>query len=186
MALIHSRHDCRGSLALRMTAVMLIPFFIGCASKPMPAVRLADPDPTHQSSAAARPQADRLGTVEQQLRAAVGGWIGTPHKLGGNDHSGIDCSGFVQMVYLDVFNVRLPRSTALQVQTGAPIRLAQLRIGDLVFFHPPNKIRHVGVYLGRGEFAHASASRGVVISKLRTSYWQKCYWTSRRIIQSGG
>ena len=53
--------------------------------------------------------------------------------------------------------------------------------GDLVFFHPPNKIRHVGIYLGRGEFAHASTSTGVTISQMNSTYWRNAYWTARRV-----
>jgi cell wall-associated NlpC family hydrolase len=101
--------------------------------------------------------------------------------MGGNNRSGIDCSGFVRRIFKDLFNVRLPRSTALQVNTGCKVSKDQLKAGDLVFFHPPNKIRHVGIYLGRGEFAHASTSKGVTISRLNTTYWRKAYWTARRV-----
>ena len=120
-------------------------------------------------------------TIEQRLRYEVGQWKGTPHRMGGTRRSGVDCSGFVQRIFNDLFKVKLPRSTALQVHSGKAVAIDRLRPGDLVFFRPPQKVRHVGIYLGRGEFAHASTSRGVTISRLDTAYWRKSYWTARRV-----
>lgn len=120
-------------------------------------------------------------TVETRLRAAVSQWQGTPHRMGGTRKSGIDCSGFVQRIFGDFFGINLPRSTALQVHTGKMVAIDHLRPGDLVFFHPPDKVRHVGIYLGSGEFAHASTSKGVTVSRLNTAYWRNAYWTARRI-----
>lgn len=120
-------------------------------------------------------------TVEQRLRAQVRQWEGTPHRMGGTRKSGVDCSGFVQRIFNDLFNISLPRSTALQVRTGIPVSIRHLRPGDLVFFHPPDKVRHVGIYLGRGDFVHASTSKGVTISRLNAAYWRNSYWTARRI-----
>lgn len=102
--------------------------------------------------------------------------------MGGRDRNGIDCSGFVQRVFDDLFSVKLPRTTESLVRTGTTVSSQELRTGDLVFFHPPNKIRHVGIYLSKGEFAHASTTKGVTISKLNTPYWQNAYWTAKRVL----
>lgn len=185
MAVNQSKYACRSPFILKLTALMLILLFSGCSAKPMLGNGMDPPVSIHHAAAGTRSKSAADRTVEQQLRAVVGHWIGTPHKMGGKDHRGIDCSGFVQRVVLDVFHIRLPRSTAQQVQTGRRVNATKLSAGDLVFFHPPNKIRHVGIFLGRGEFAHASASRGVTISSLDTSYWRQAYWTSRRIVPSG-
>jgi hypothetical protein len=120
--------------------------------------------------------------IEQKLRAEVGIWKGTPHQMGGTTRQGIDCSGFVQRLYLDVFNKRLPRSTYLQVKSGQLVEKDLLRTGDLVFFKYPFKGRHVGIYLDQGEFAHASTSKGVTISSLQNKYWRQFYWTARRYL----
>ena len=135
---------------------------------------------THDSSQGAALH-DRL---EERLRAAVSQWEGTPHHMGGNSRNGIDCSGFVRRLYLDIFNYKIPRSTQLQVQAGRTVQHTQLRSGDLVFFTPPDKKKHVGIYLGHMEFAHASTSKGVMISNLGDRYWMQCYWTARRYIQN--
>lgn len=128
--------------------------------------------------------ANHLSGMEQRLRSEVRKWEGTPHRMGGASRRGVDCSGFVQRLYRDIFDRRIPRSTALQVQSGRPVGNHQLRAGDLVFFNVPDKGRHVGIYLGRSEFAHASTSRGVIISNLEERFWRRAYWTARRYLNT--
>lgn len=135
-------------------------------------------------SGVVQPHADNPPSTKTQLRAEISKWQGTPHKLGGSSRRGVDCSGFVQHLYRAVYHRSIPRSTALQVQSGRPVALNQLSPGDLVFFKPPYKVRHVGIYLGEGQFAHASTSKGVMISNLSETYWRKCYWTARRYLQN--
>lgn len=126
-----------------------------------------------------RPQA---GNIEQRILDEYQRWKGTRHRLGGTGNQGIDCSGFVKAVYQDVFNISLPRTTKTQVHQGKPVSLDELQPGDLVFFKPPDYPRHVGIYLNRSQFVHASKSKGVTISKIDAYYWGKYFWTARRII----
>lgn len=104
--------------------------------------------------------------------------------MGGATRRGIDCSGFVQRLYQDIFGRWIPRSTALQVKFGQTIGSHQLQTGDLVFFRVPGKGRHVGIYLSRSEFAHASTSKGVTISSLEDHFWRRAYWTARRYLNT--
>ena len=120
--------------------------------------------------------------VEQMLREEVKLWTDTPHRMGGTSSSGADCSGFVMIVYEKLFGVTLPRDTENQVAVGVPIDKNELKPGDLVFFKPPRIKRHVGIYLSNGEFAHTSSRKGVIISRIDDPYWNKSYWTSRRIM----
>lgn len=120
--------------------------------------------------------------IEQRLRAEYGRWKGTRHQLGGTGRRGIDCSGFVKAVYARVFNIHLPRTTETQVKQGRPIPSKELQAGDLVFFKPPTYPRHVGIFLSQSEFVHASKNKGVTISKIDARYWEKYYWTARRIL----
>ena len=122
--------------------------------------------------------------IEKRLRQEYNRWRGTQHQLGGTGSRGTDCSGFVQAVYRDVFNVDLPRTTKAQVRQGRPIPYTELQAGDLVFFQPPSYPRHVGIYLGGSEFVHASKNRGVTVSKIDKYYWGKYYWTARRILSA--
>ena len=119
--------------------------------------------------------------IEKRLRAEYKRWKGTRHRLGGTGSRGIDCSGFVQTVYKDVFNVDLPRTTKAQVKQGRSTPYIELRAGDLVFFQPPSYPRHVGIFLSDSEFVHASKNKGVTLSKIDKTYWGKYYWTARRI-----
>ena len=101
--------------------------------------------------------------------------------MGGTDKNGVDCSGFVWAVYKNVFKLDLPRTTKAQQRQGLPINRYALKSGDLVFFRPPDYPRHVGIYLSKNEFVHASKSKGVTISQIDPRYWGKYYWTARRI-----
>ena len=109
-------------------------------------------------------------------------WKGTPYKYGGISKGGVDCSGFVLQTYKKLFNINLPRSTKYQVQKGKRVYINQLRAGDLVFFKTGWNVRHVGIYLEKGKFAHASSSKGVIISTMYTGYWKKNYWQARRVL----
>ena len=101
----------------------------GCASAPE----------APQLVYATRPTSD----IEQLLRTEADRWIGTPHRLGGVSGKGIDCSGLVMQMYKRLFGIRLPRTTSKQVLKGVAVNRGQLQPGDLVFFHPPRKARHV-------------------------------------------
>lgn len=125
--------------------------------------------------------ADR-GMVQQALLAQFREWRGTPYKLGGNSKAGIDCSGFVQQTLLTHFNVNVPRTTAQQVQMGTAVERDNLKVGDLLFFRTGYTTRHVGFYLGGGQFLHASTKVGVTISKLDDLYWRKTFWKVRRVM----
>jgi cell wall-associated NlpC family hydrolase len=126
--------------------------------------------------------AERNEQIERKIREGVMQWMGTPHRLGGNTKSGVDCSGFVARLYNDLFDIDLPRSTKGQVKTGIPLSPDRLLPGDLVFFKPALLKRHVGIYLGNGEFAHASSTSGVTISNITDRFWRKAYWTARRLL----
>ena len=121
--------------------------------------------------------------LDSTLRAEIETWTGTPHVLGGLDRTGVDCSGLVQRIYADALELSIPRTTTELIREGKSVRKTRLRPGDLVFFTPENKKGgHMGIYLSQGDFAHASSSKGVMLSKLSNPYWEKVYETSRRII----
>ena len=61
--------------------------------------------------------------IENMIRAEYRRWQGTQHRLGGNDRNGIDCSGFVKLVYRDLFDIDLPRTTREQVRQGTVAEL---------------------------------------------------------------
>ncbi|PJG84091.1 C40 family peptidase [Caviibacterium pharyngocola] len=110
-------------------------------------------------------------------------WAGTPYVLGGQSRRGVDCSGFVQMTFMDRFGIRLPRTTAEQANHGQKVSKSDIQTGDLVFFKTgrgPNGY-HVGIYVKNDQFLHASTKGGVIYSSMNSPYWQKAYWQTRRI-----
>lgn len=110
-------------------------------------------------------------------------WKGTRYQLGGNSKKGIDCSGFVQVTFRDLFGIDLPRTTNDQAREGKKITKKELRTGDLVFFKTgrgPNG-KHVGVYVKNGQFLHASTKGGVIYSDINSPYWSKTFWQARRL-----
>ena len=120
--------------------------------------------------------------VNQALTDFYKEWKNVKYKFGGNSKKGIDCSAFTQRIFNEKFNIKIPRTTRTQVKIGKEIKKSELEMGDLVFFRTGINDRHVGVYMGNGDFMHASI-KGVKYTKLNKAYYKKKYWTSRRIIE---
>lgn len=114
--------------------------------------------------------------INKDLKKEIGRWLGTPYKYGGNDEKGVDCSGFVNAIYQSVYNLPLPRSSKEMYSKCLKIKTTDLKEGDLVFFDYNGKgVSHVGIYLKDDKYAHASSSKGVVISSLSNDYTRKYY-----------
>jgi hypothetical protein len=112
-------------------------------------------------------------------------FLGTPHKMGGNDKKGIDCSGFVTVVHSQ-YGIDLPHNSHALARFGTIISSQDsLQKGDLVFFYNSyncsNFFTHSGIYLEDGKFIHASASKGVIISKMNEGYWGERYVYGTRL-----
>lgn len=120
-------------------------------------------------------------TTNTKLYQFVYEWLGTPYRLGGDSKRGIDCSKFSSALYEDVFKTSLGVNSRYQYKETTPISKSELEAGDLVFFKIRSRnITHVGVYLGDDKFAHASSSKGVMISNLNESYWKRYYYSGGR------
>lgn len=126
-------------------------------------------------------KAPRNINMNQALMDFYADWKGTKYRLGGNSRKGIDCSAFTQRIFKEKFDTSIPRTTRTQVKVGKEIKKSELTLGDLVFFKTGRLDRHVGVYMGDGNFMHASI-KGVKFTKLDKPFYKKAYWTSRRII----
>jgi len=124
-------------------------------------------------------------TSNVKLYQFVYDWLGTPYRLGGNTERGIDCSGFAYQLYDKVFNTVIGNNSRNIFSMVNPVNKEELKEGDLVFFKIKSRsISHVGVYLGDNKFAHASSSRGVMISNLNEPYWKRYYYKGGRLLES--
>ncbi len=125
---------------------------------------------------------DLTGSENPDLLYEISDWIGTPYKFGGDTRMGADCSGFTKEIYKNVYGVDLERITVNMAKSSRKINRHQLQEGDLVFFRiNKRKISHVGIYISKNRFAHASSSRGVIISELTDPYYIKRFAFGGRI-----
>jgi lipoprotein Spr len=108
---------------------------------------------------------------DNRLLEHVDEWYGTRYRYGGTTKSGIDCSAFVQAVYLSAFALSLPRTARDQYRNSRIISATEMKTGDLVFFNTTGGISHVGIYLQNNKFIHASTSHGVTISDMFDPYY---------------
>ena len=112
--------------------------------------------------------------------------VGINYRRGGTDpEKGLDCSGFVQVVFRDAVGKLLPRTAKEQSQVGNAIDKKELKPGDLVFFNTMRRaFSHVGIYLGDNRFMHAPRTGAEVrVEDMSQSYWVKRYNGARRILE---
>ncbi len=145
-----------------------------------PNPRYTPPDESRPAPNAPPPT---IGESAWQSEAAR--WIGTRYRYGGTTREGMDCSGLVSTMYVNVARIKLPRTSLQQSRTGVAIPKDQLRPGDLVFFETSSRpeVNHSGIYLGNGRFIHSSSSRGVIYTQLDAPYYVKQYRGARRILR---
>ena len=113
--------------------------------------------------------------LQNDLLKSYSHWKGTKYELGGDSPSGMDCSALTRRVYREVYGYELPRQTVQQIKVGAHIPRENLKPGDIVFFKPEDTNNHTAVYFGDSLFINASSSKGVVISTLENTYWNKYF-----------
>lgn len=109
-------------------------------------------------------------------------YIGVPYKFGGTTPKGFDCSGYLQYVFAE-HKIKLPRAADDQYKIGRQVNKKSLQSGDLVFFTTYEAgVSHCGIYIGSGQFIHASSSKGIRIDKLTDPYWQPRYIGAKCIL----
>lgn len=123
-------------------------------------------------------------TLKQGAQIVATGkkYLGVPYVFGGTTPKGFDCSGFLQYVFKqNGFNI--PRLADEQYKLGKSAQTSQLEPGDLVFFstYEPGA-SHCGIYVGDGNFMHASSSKGIRVDSLSNDYWRPRYLGGRKII----
>lgn len=102
------------------------------------------------------PAISSLEKVDRVCQAAHK-FINAPYVWGGRSMAGIDCSGFMQIVYR-MGNILLPRDASQQIHIGTTVEWGQHKAGDMAFFtNEAGEIGHVGLLLDDSTIIHASA-----------------------------
>jgi peptidoglycan endopeptidase LytE len=109
-------------------------------------------------------------------------FLGVPYRLGGSTLRGLDCSALVRSIY-EIFEISLPRTVREQFGIGRSVSKDELEEGDLVFFKTRRSYAgHVGIYIGKGEFVHASShQRQVKVDRLDAPYFSKRFLRGIRV-----
>lgn len=119
-----------------------------------------------------------------QIVAYAKQYLGKPYVWGGNGPNSFDCSGFTKYVY-GHFGYTLNRTASAQLSNGVSVSFDELQPGDLVFFdngRVSTPVSHVGIYVGGGQFIHASTnSYCVQYDSLYSSYYSRVFVYGRRI-----
>lgn len=122
-------------------------------------------------------------------------FMGLPYTWGGTSAKMLDCSGFMRTIYF-MHGIYLNRDASQQVKQGQPVNTTNnknaLEPGDLLFFGTKgtdgakDRITHVGMYIGNGEYIHEAGL--VHVSSFDpskenfSSYYDKTFICARRIL----
>ncbi|MBU0969967.1 MAG: C40 family peptidase [Proteobacteria bacterium] len=126
-----------------------------------------------------------FGLTDQEFENRLKQYVGIRYRKGGTTTNGLDCSGFVRLVYDQIFGINLPHNSMAQFKFSdlKKIDNNDIQPGDLIFFSSNGKkkrINHVGVYLSDNKFIHASSTVGIKVSGLDERYWKKRFVGTKR------
>lgn len=166
---------------MRKTPLILAAFILCCSSLPTSSLatetKVTDDVPSLLS---------RYTNAAQDVILKGLELVGINYRWGGvNPDSGLDCSGYVQLVFKDAMGLVLPRTAREMSQVGEQVDFSSLKPGDLVFFNTMRRaFSHVGIYLGDNYFLHAPRKGAEVrVENMQQSYWLKRYNGARRLIE---
>jgi cell wall-associated NlpC family hydrolase len=109
---------------------------------------------------------ERKEALEKKRSSVVSSakkYLGVPYVYGGTTPSGFDCSGFTRYVFKEALGMSLPRTAQEQSSLGTKVSLNNLQVGDLLFWGGTSSVYHVGIYVGNGEYIHASTGGGKIM-----------------------
>ncbi len=113
-------------------------------------------------------------------------YLGKPYVYAATGPNAFDCSGFTYFVYKN-FGITIPRSSYNLGGVGMAVTKSELVPGDLILFTGPSSgtgIGHVGIYIGNGNFIHASSgsSMSVKIDTILSGSYNSRYIGARRLL----
>lgn len=139
---------------------------------------------TCKDAAGTRGDSDVINSLGIQLVTFAQQFLGCPYVWGGNGPNAFDCSGFTKYVYAH-FGIELNRTASDQLYNGVKVARGEWQPGDLIFFdngRVSTPVSHVGIYVGDGQFIHASTnSYTVQFNSLYSAHYSNTYECARRI-----
>lgn len=123
---------------------------------------------------------DDVPSISDVVMSQYDDWRGVRYRPGGSDYRGVDCSGLVQAIFRDAFEMDLPRTSIEQSKMGEAVARAEIQPGDLLYFVDRGR-KHVGVAVNENQFVHASRKKGVILSKF-DKYWTPRLLRIRRLL----
>lgn len=141
---------------------------------------------TTEDTSASTDTSSSVSSEGSQIVEYAKQYLGCPYVYGASGPSNFDCSGFTMYVYKH-FGYSLPHGATSQSSYGTAVNKSDLQPGDLVFFldyETMDGIGHCGIYIGDGNFIHASSGSGncVKISTLTSGSYLTRYYCARRLI----
>lgn len=127
--------------------------------------------------------------IINRIEAEAKSFLGTRYVWGATGPDKFDCSGFTQWVFRDA-GINIPRVSRDQAKVGEYVSFNNLRKGDMIFFdtkkHKKGIVTHVGIYLGNGNFIHASsaAKKVVVFNFYKKPYYKERFLWGRRLVHN--
>ena len=158
--------------------------------------RNANGDKTTENSSESSKLASNTSKLGSEIVSYAKKFLGVPYVYGGASSSGFDCSGFTMYVF-DHFGISMGHGAQMQSKLGKAVEanknsktslLENLEVGDLVFFldyETMDEIGHCGIYIGDGDFIHASSGSGYCVkinSLLPGEYYNTRYCSARRVL----
>lgn len=141
--------------------------------------------------------AESLSPTMQNIVTTAMRYVGIPYMWGGASVKGFDCSGFIKQVWF-MNGILLPRDSGPQSLCGDAVdaftedgkfNINRLKPADLLFFgipasaNNPEKVTHVGMYIGGGKFIHSSQIVRInSLSALSPDYYNRVPIKVRRYI----
>ncbi len=128
-----------------------------------------------------------LDELTMKILESAYSYLGAPYRYGGTTPDGFDCSGFVRHVFSEN-GIPLGRSSRDQALEGKAVPLSALKPGDLLFFNMNHRkhswIDHVGLYVGNGQFIHATSrhSREIKLEDLDSDRYLPKIVEARRVL----
>lgn len=117
-------------------------------------------------------------TKGEEVVAYAKQYLGCPYVYGAAGSKSFDCSGFTMYVYKH-FGINLPHGATSQSRYGTKVSKNNLKAGDIIFltdYETGVGIGHCGIYIGDGNFIHASTTGYKVrISSLDVEYAGRFY-----------